>query len=303
MQKYTEQQIKEFVSKPLFNEKALLEKDSSFPKISVVATSYEQGQFLERTILSVLNQNYPNLEFIITDGGSADESVKIIKKYEKYLTFWLSEKDKGQSDGFNKGFKRASGEIIGNLNSDDIYLPGAFFKVQEFFKKNPETDIVYGNRLDIDADDNIIGESRFTKFSLTVYQYDGISLGTQSAFWRKDLFSKIGYLDIDLHLTMDYEFFFRAAAKGAKFKLLPCYLAAMRRHKAAKTEMFLGTPPHQKELREINKRYGRKEWLNLPLKIYSLFFRIINYSLQGDIDYVFRGFKRRLKQKRILNGR
>lgn len=303
MEKDSEQKIKVFISKSLFDEEIILKKDPSFPKISIVITSYNQAKFLQRTILSILNQNYPNLEFIVIDGGSSDQSVDIIKKYERYLTYWVSEKDRGQSDGLNKGFKKATGEIIGTLNSDDIFLPEALHKIAEFFKKNPKTDIVYSNRLDIDENDNLIGESRFAKFSRIVWLYDGMSLGSQGVFWKKKLFSKVGLLDINLHFAMDYEFFFRMALAGAKFKHVPGYFGAMRRHKNAKTEMFLGTPCHQKECNQVNQKYGKKKWLNFPLKIYSLFFRTLHYLLQGDIDYVLRGLKRRVKNKSIFSGR
>jgi glycosyltransferase involved in cell wall biosynthesis len=298
-------QIKSFISKPLFDEKTLLNKDSSFPKISIVTPSYNQGRFLERTILSILNQNYPNLELIIIDGGSTDESLEIIKKYEKYIAYWVSEKDKGQSDGLNKGFMKATGDIIGWQNSDDIYLPRAFFKIVQVFKENPNVDIVYGNRYDIDEDDKIIGRTIFNRFSRIVYLYEdvGFCLSTQTTFWKKELFSKVGLLDVNLKFAMDYEWIMRAAFKGAKFYYLPFYLGAIRRHKLAKTEMFLGTSIHQKESDEVAKKYGRKKWLRFPLKIYSLLFRITDYIFQGEIEYVIKGFRRRVKNKSLLSSK
>ena len=130
MKKYISQEIKKFISKPLFDEKIILSKDSDYPRISIVSPSLNQAQFLEKTILSVLNQNYPNLEYIIIDGGSKDKSIKIIQKYEQYLTYWVSEKDKGQADAINKGFQRSTGQILAWLNTDDLYLPDTLFKVK-----------------------------------------------------------------------------------------------------------------------------------------------------------------------------
>ena len=288
-------QIKEFVSMPLFYRKRPLNKNVFWPKISIITPSYNQGRFLERTILSILNQNYPNLELIVIDGGSNDDSIEIIKKYEEYIDYWVSEEDEGQSNALDKGFKKATGNIIGWQNSDDIYLNDAFHKIAEFFKNGHGVDVIYGNRLDIDENDDVIGRSIFTKFSLIVFKYEGISLGTQSTFWRKELFSKIGYLETDYRFAMDYEFFLRAAVKKIKFKHVPCYFGAMRRHNLSKTELFSGTLPHRKECEQIAEKYGKRKWLNFPMRTYSLLFRTINYFLQGDIDYVFGGFKRRVK--------
>ena len=121
MKKYTFKGGKEFVSKPVFNKTILLNKDLSWPKISVITPSYNQAEFLEKTILSVLNQNYPNLEYIIIDGGSSDGSVEIIKKYERYIAYWVSEKDDGMYEAINKGLKISTGDILAYLNSDDLY--------------------------------------------------------------------------------------------------------------------------------------------------------------------------------------
>jgi glycosyltransferase involved in cell wall biosynthesis len=114
---------------------------SELPKISIVTPSFNQGRFIEKTILSVIEQDYPNLEYIIIDGGSTDESVEIIKKYEKHLAYWVSEPDRGQSHAINKGFERATGEIFGWLNSDDWYHPGALKALAEAFAANPEAGV------------------------------------------------------------------------------------------------------------------------------------------------------------------
>ncbi|MBU1863858.1 MAG: glycosyltransferase [Candidatus Omnitrophica bacterium] len=301
-EQYTNKQVREFVTKPLFDEKALLRKDIAFPKITVVTPSYNQKEFLEKTILSVLNQNYPNLEYIIIDGGSTDGSIEVIKKYERYLGCWLSESDRGQADALNKGFTKATGDIIGWQNSDDLYLPNTFMQIAEIFSHNPSIDVLYGNRFDIDDNDAIIGESRFTKFSKFIFQYEGIALGTQVTFWKRDIFKKIGLLKIDFHFALDWEFFLRAGCQGYSFKHVPVYFGAIRRHAGAKTERFIGTTAYQKELDTVDQWYHTKKWLKPICIIYSLLFRSINYLLQGDADYVIKGLNRRIRNKDLLNG-
>lgn len=284
--------LKGFIQKPGFKRH---EPETSGPKISIIVPSYNQGPFLERTILSILNQNYANTELLIIDGGSNDNTRDIIYKYEENINYWQSEKDNGQSDALNKGFLKAAGDIIGWQNSDDIYLPGAFHKAVEFFTNWPETDILYGNRLDINEEDEIIGKSIFTKFSYFNLKYEGILLGTQSAFFRKRILAEIGLLQADLHLAMDYEFFLRALLHNLNFRHVPFYLGAMRRHSLAKTEMFLGRPKHNEELNRIYLQHGRDRLLAGPLKACSMAMRSMNYILQGDMDYVLSGIKRRLR--------
>src|SRR5688500_13464995 len=115
------------------------------PKISVITSSYNQGKFIEETILSVIGQGYENLEYLVIDGGSTDESVDIIRKYEKQIHYWVSEKDRGQSEAINKGITRSTGEIFTWINSDDLLLPGALHKAAEQFAKVPgQTGVIYG---------------------------------------------------------------------------------------------------------------------------------------------------------------
>lgn len=297
MEKYKELegQLKNFVSKPIFDQALILQKNAAFPKISIITPSYNQGQFLERTILSILNQNYPNLELIVIDGGSKDKTLDIIKKYEKFIDYWVSEKDNGQTHALNKGFKKATGEIVGWQNSDDVYLPGSFKEAAEFFKKNKKTGVVFSNRLDIDENDNVAGESRFAKFSNLVCLYESIPLGTQGLFWKRSLFEKTGYLDEKLIFPMDYEFVLRLAKAGAKFSHVRQIWGAIRRHGAAKTEMYLGTDAHTKETNDVAYSYGRKKHLEWFLKPYALLYRTFWYIIHGDGDYVLSGLLRRIK--------
>ena len=134
----------------------MMKKISEFPKISIVTPSLNQGQFIKRTILSVLKQGCHNIEYIVMDGGSTDNTVEILKKYEDRL-IWKSEPDRGQSHAINKGFRMATGEIIGWLNSDDTYEPDALKTVIQFFSEHPEIDLIYGDCNMIDENDNIIG--------------------------------------------------------------------------------------------------------------------------------------------------
>jgi len=284
-------EIREFVSQRRFDNAPSPRQDHGCPKLTIVTPSFNQAQFLERTILSVLNQRYPQLEYIIIDGGSTDGSVEIIKKYERWLASWVSERDAGQSDALNKGFRRATGELVGWQNSDDIYLPGTFREVAEMFVAHPACDIMFANRLDVDEADNVIGESRFTPFSVVGHWYDGMALSNQSTFWRRDLFSKIGMIDASYHLAMDYEFFLRAARKHARFKHVRRYWGASRKHGSSKESTLFATQMRP-EWDRIDSMYGKSRWA-VPLRTYALVRRGLHYLWQGDWDYAFRGLRRR----------
>jgi len=235
MKKYTSQKIKEFVSKPYFNEKTILNKDPNYPKVSIVTPSYNQAKFLERTILSVLNQNYPNLEYIIIDGGSTDGSVEIIKKYEKYLAYWVSEPDKGQSEAINKGFQRTTGEWFCWVNSDDVLFAYALEMVLGVIKKDFKADIITGNVVFIDENDFIIKCRRVPKQSWFFYKHSVGYFNAPAIFFKKELYEKVGKLDINLHYSMDVDLWHKYRLAGAKVYHIAKYLGGFRVHGASKT--------------------------------------------------------------------
>lgn len=164
-----------------------------FPKISIVTTSFNQGHYLEETILSVINQQYPNLEYIIIDGGSTDNSVEIIKKYEKHLAYWVSEKDNGMYEGVQKGFEKSTGEIMAWINSDDWYHKKTFFVVSEIFTRFPFIDWIQGLPSIIDEVGRIVSVNdlrTWSKYDFLRGEYEFIQ--QESCFWRRKLWEKGG---------------------------------------------------------------------------------------------------------------
>lgn len=201
-------------------------------KVTIITPSYNQGKYLERTILSVLEQKIDNLEYLVMDGGSTDNSVEILKKYEEFLT-WKSERDKGQTDAVNKGLRLASGDIIGWLNSDDIYYEDAVKKVLKVFEENPEINVVYGNANHIREDDSVI-EPYYTED----FNYERLKeicfICQPSVFFRKKLVNKYGPLDESLQYCMDYEYWLRLG-KGEFFFYLDELIAGSRLYEDNKT--------------------------------------------------------------------
>jgi glycosyltransferase involved in cell wall biosynthesis len=187
----------------------------TLPKITVVTPSYNQGQFLEQTIKSVLEQNYPDMEYIIMDGGSTDNSVEIIKKYADKLAYWQSCPDGGQSSAVNAGFARATGEILCWLNSDDQFCPNALNTVGQYFANHPECDWLGGGgiiRIDNQPDRIILpGKIDFDSFLL---DWGNNSICQPSIFWRKQLWERLGGIDNFYQSSFDYDFWLRLAKNG-----------------------------------------------------------------------------------------
>jgi len=210
--------------------------ESAMPWVTIVTPSYNQAQFLEETILSVLKQDYPRLEYIIVDGGSQDRSVEIIQKYAHRLAWWVSEKDRGQVDAINKGFARAKGDIWAWINSDDTYLPGAISEAVAFFQSNPQARFVYGNANLIDEHGNLLGPfpARQTDYRRLLRGF--VHIPQQATFWRADLWREVGPLKVDYYFAFDYDFWVRAA------RITPLYYvnrlwANFRLHSQAKTSL------------------------------------------------------------------
>lgn len=264
--------LQAFVANPVLNNR-IDKKDTEYPKISIITPSFNQAQFLERTILSVLNQNYPNLEYIIIDGGSTDGTVNIIKKYEPYITHWISEADRGQSHALNKGFDFATGDIMGWLNSDDLYMPGAFNIVLKALKEYPKKKIFFGDYYNIDATDNIICKEFAFDFNVNHFLYEGFHLNAQSMFWRQDVHKRFGYFNETLHRTMDYDMILRFGLeeKDAAFIRIPITLGAFRRHEQQKTNGF--DPIVLKEHLQIAKNNNCALKYTLKGKLMRLVFR------------------------------
>jgi glycosyltransferase involved in cell wall biosynthesis len=207
------------------------------PKLSIVTPSYNQGQFLEETILSVLNQNYDNLEYIIIDGGSTDNSVDIIKKYEDQISYWVSEADEGQTHAINKGFRKATGDLVAWMNSDDIYYSGAFDSVaSSYANTNGAFDVYFGDKENIDKDGKLIKRYHYPPFCSWGIKYTtNMNISNQSAFWRKNVLDTMGYLDETIQFAMDYEFFLRICLKGARFKKVKGIVGALRMYEENKS--------------------------------------------------------------------
>ena len=233
---FTSEEIQTFVSRPLFAPDVVCSKDSAYPRISVVVPSYNQAKFLERTFLSILNQNYPNTEIIVMDGKSSDGSTEIIRKYEPFLTHWVSEPDRGQPHSINKGFDRATGELVGWQNSDDLYLPGFFYEVADSFRAAPSTQLIYGNIHTIDEHDCIteFWKPQFIPFSLNHLIYLNWNLSSQATFVNRKLIVRAGPLREDIQVGFDWDWFIRIGKMLRHAVLHKAYGGAYRIHSSSK---------------------------------------------------------------------
>jgi glycosyltransferase involved in cell wall biosynthesis len=203
--------------------------------ISIVTPSLNQGRFLERTLTSVIQQRYPALQYVVEDGGSTDESIEIIRRLEALITSWRSAEDLGQADAINRGFAHTSGEIMGWLNSDDVLLPGSLAYVAGYFATHPDVDVVYGDRLLIDEDDQEIGAWVLPAHDDSVLRITDF-VPQETLFWRRSAWEAAGgALDLEFHYALDWDLLLRFQQTGARIVHLSRFLGAFRVHDDQKT--------------------------------------------------------------------
>lgn len=251
------------------------------PKITIITPSFNQGKFIEQTINSVLGQEYPNLEYIVIDGGSTDNTVSILKKYGKKIK-WVSEKDKGQSDAINKGLKMATGDIVAWLNSDDYYLPGTLKRVAGYFASHPQAMWLSGDYQVIDEKGKDIHGfvvsykrflRRFSSFGMLSFANYIIQ---PSTFWRKEAMEEVGLINEGYRYCMDYDFWLRLMKKYPLHNI-PDPLSAFRIHGESK-----GGSQYKKQFKEeldVTRA-------NNPLRILNLLHKFHNILIKFAYDYI-----------------
>lgn len=233
------------------------------PRITVVTPSYNQSQFLEETICSVIGQDYPNLEYIIIDGESTDGSREIIERYSRWIKFWVSEKDDGQADAIHKGFQRATGDILCWLNSDDVFIPGALWQVAKFFAARPAMECAVGGVLWIDGS----GQSLWDNWGVPVAKMPGINTRNRllywgqyacpqmSTFWRSSAYCRVGGLDTQMQYCMDRDLFIRFAHEKP-FGCISYFLSCYRVHVGSKGTNLQNVRSQEDDF--IVRKYGKE---------------------------------------------
>lgn len=269
---------------------ARLSVAGTLPKLTVVTPSYNQADYLERTILSVINQQYPNLEFFVIDGGSTDGTKAILEKYADYLTGWVMEKDTGQTSAINKGFRQATGDYVAYQNSDDVFAPDALWRVAKAWQQAPQTDVFFGNMYIIDEQDVILEELRVPSFSAGCQVYEGMQVFNQSLFIRRSLLAEAGWLDESLRFVMDYEIVTRLGVRpGVRFKHVPGFWGSFRVQPDAKSSQIaatVGLTEHkqisEKYQPQLADRVSGTNW-----RRYSRLRKLVWFLARGQFGYIY----------------
>lgn len=235
------------------------------PRITIVVPSYNQGRFIEQTIVSILGQNYPNLELIVMDGGSTDETTEVVGRYAHAMAHFISEPDGGQANAINKGFRLATGDILAWLNSDDMYMPLTLARVVAALSDDQNPRLVYGGCLHFYQGKSTAFASLPPAFDREVLHYSDYII-QPSAFWTRSLWEAVGELNEAYHYVLDWEWFIRAT-KVCEFTPLPEYLSIYRQHDEHKT----GTGGYERarEVLKIIERFAPEEWVPIYQDVFA----------------------------------
>ena len=234
----------------------------ALPRITLVTPSYNQARFIGWTARSVFLQRYPELEYLLMDGGSTDGTMEVLEPYADRFAYLVSERDKGQSDAISRGFARSTGEIMSYLNSDDMLAPGALHYVAQYFRDHPDVDVVYSHRCTVDERNTVLWYWLLPEHD-DWYMMRWDLIPQETCFWRRRLFEKVGNVDPTFRFAMDYDLFFRFmhAAPG-RTRRLDRFLGVFRQHDEAKTTRLMETVGAE-EIRRVWKHYGiAPRWLD-----------------------------------------
>jgi glycosyltransferase involved in cell wall biosynthesis len=273
--------------------------ETMLPWVTIVTPSYNQGDFLAATIRSVLEQDYSNIEYLVYDGGSTDNSLEIIQHYAERLDYWESKPDQGQAQAINKGLKRSKGQILGWLNSDDVLLPDAVSEAVKIFRREQDVDVVYGRLKRIDRNGKIVPTPTLPKDIVEFNKYNVIGecvVNQPGSFWRRDILDRVGYLNEDLDYAFDYEYWVRILLAGGGFKRLNRPVAAFRLSPNSKTvgQTARAALEHLKIIEAFSSRSDLPEKLGISKNV------IEKQARKGSAlikMYIFYGF---MKEKRWI---
>ncbi len=252
---------------------------SANPKVSIITPSFNQGRFLEAAIQSVLGQTYPNIEYIVVDGGSKDESLEVIKAYRSRFAWWVSEKDRGHADALNKGFSHATGEILAWLNSDDLYFPNAVAEAVSVLQEHPEVGMVYGDAQLIDDTGAMVGQFAARQTDYRRMLRGSVHIPQATTFFRAALWRQVGPLDLSLFFSFDYDLWVKLA-KASQLLYVPKRWAQFRIHESGKT--IVNDDRCYPDMLRVLQREGGGwfSWLRLRMITRKLFYSWLPWKLR-----------------------